>query len=123
MVFVLSLSLSQALIVSQLDGGLSAPYTATFVPLHIAILSLFPTTLTRHPANPWWFGIKKNFIEFILELCPIFKEYLNVSWGKDGEDSENPEPVKIKIKGDKKVTTFIVLENKDYLYEDIMTPD
>lgn len=111
--------------VSQLDGNLSALYTAIFIPLHISILCLFPTTFTRQPANPLWFGLHKNFLEVVLELCPLFKEYLNVSWSKNADEAGKLSEVTAKIK--KKDYTVnaisVILESKDYFYEDIMTPD
>ena len=115
----------QALIVSQLDGTLSAPYTGTFIPLHFSILFLLPTTTTRRPSNPLWFGMLKNFVELLLELSPVFKEYLNVSWGKDGNGEEEKQPA-IEAETNVKLKEKILILNvprDQYAYIDIMTPD
>lgn len=120
--------------VSQLDGTLSAPYTATFVPLHVSVLFLFPTAVSRQPANPLWFGLRKNFVEVLQELCPVLKQYLNVSWTKSGGDegerlseimaklkSMSQKPAAAKVAAVSVATT--TSESKDYPYQDIMTPD
>lgn len=115
--------------VTKLDENLSAPYTAIFVPLHISILCLFPTLLTRRPANPLWFGIQKNFTEAVLDVCPFFGKYLNVSWSKSADDAGKLSEISAKIKLNPKpskamvVPVSVVLESKDYRYLDIMTPD
>ena len=120
------ISFLQALLVSQLDGHLNAPYAAIFVPLHVAILCLFPTTLTRDPANPMWFGLQKNFVDVVLELCPLFREYLNVSWSKGGDDTQQLSEIMAKLKTrncKSKVPSNFVAVSSDYSYINIMTPD
>ncbi len=111
--------------VSQLDGNLSAPYTATFVPLHVSILLLLPTTFTRQSANPLWFGLQKNFVDVLMEMCPVLKEYLNVSWSKKTDEAEKLSEISAKLKSKKPqlTATSIAMESKNYSYEDIMTPD
>ena len=125
----MQLSLSQALLVSQLDGNLNAPYTATFIPLHLSILCLFPTLITRQPANPFWFGVQKNFVELLLAALPFLREYLNVSWNKNTDEAEKLSEISAKIKNKQqrgkvssKITTLSVVV-KDYPPLDIMTPD
>ena len=112
---------------SQLDGNLSAPYTATFVPLHVSILCLFPTTFTRQSANPLWFGLQKSFVDVLIEVCPVLKEYLNVSWSKKADEAEMLSEIHLKLKSKsskQQLTTMTVpTESKSYFYEDIMTPD
>lgn len=46
----------QALLASQLDGRISASYAAIFIPLHLVILTLMASTITRTPGNPCKFG-------------------------------------------------------------------
>lgn len=117
-----------ALLVSQLDGNLNAPYTATFVPLHLSILCLFPTLITRQPANPFWFGVQKNFVEVLLAALPFLREYLNVSWHKNADEAEKLSEISAKIKNkhrkvSSKITTLSHVVVKDYPLLDIMTPD
>lgn len=47
-----ALLLPQALLASRLDGNIAGPYSAVLVPLHVALLSLLASTVTRYPANP-----------------------------------------------------------------------
>jgi hypothetical protein len=116
-------------LVSQLDGNLTgAPYTVTFLPLHLSILLLYPTLFTRQPANPFWFGIKRNFAEAVLELCPLFGEYLNTSWTKNADEAGKLSEIKAKIKSKHSRTKLppensVVVNSKNYPYLNIMTPD
>lgn len=41
--------------------------------------------------TPGWFGIRKDFCHFLLELLPFLREYGNVSY--DLQRSEDPEAV------------------------------
>lgn len=50
------MSLLQALLASQLDGRIAVPYAAIFVPLHLAIVALMASTITRTPGNPCMSG-------------------------------------------------------------------
>ena len=122
---VLSLCM-QALVVSQLDGNLTAPYAGTFVPLHLSILFLIPTSITRQPANPLWFGLHKNFVEFLIDQNPVFKEYFNVSWRKDSSAEEEKQASIGAGLSCSKVKDRVLIPNvcrNQYMYIDIMTPD
>ena len=115
----------QALLTTQLDGLLSAPYMATFVPLHVTILALLVTTLTRQEANPWWFGLHKNFTDFLLDTCPPLQEYANISVSHQDDESISDGSKlgrcgKSKQPPSEKLT---VLANDVYPYEDLMMPD
>lgn len=75
-----------------------------------------------------WFGVRKNFAEAVLELCPFFKEYLNVSWSKNADEARKLSEISAKIKDKHSKTKIIpvsigVFGSKDYPYLDIMTPD
>lgn len=112
---------SQALLTSQLDGRISAPYPAIFIPLFLAILLLLVTTVTRQPANPWWFGIHKTFSTFLLDACPILREYINISVLPEDTTSQNSNLEMVKHKPDKEPSPS--LPNDVYVYQDICTPD
>lgn len=127
----LSFTIFLALLVSQLDGKLVAPYMVTFVPLHLSILCLFPTLFTRRPANPLWFGVRMNFAEAALALCPLLGEYLNVSWTKNADEAGMLSDISAKIKGKRSVSKVspvavvgvFSVQSKDYRYLNIMMPD
>ena len=72
---------------------------------------------------PGWFGLRKNFVDFALDCCPLLQEYVNVSYRKGGV-SEGMGGVRSK-KQRKKLKQLVDLEeNSDvYPYEDIYLPD
>lgn len=84
---------TQALISARLDNLITAPLSAVFVPLHVAIVILIITTVTRDPANPWWFGLRKNLTEVVLDSVPLVREYANISHirGYEGDSDSNQE--------------------------------
>lgn len=78
-----------ALLSARLDKLISMSYSALFVPLHISLLLLLVTTITRDSANPWWLGIGRSFTEFILDTVPIVREYANISHRHGYSDNED----------------------------------
>lgn len=42
-------------------------------------------------SRPGWFGIRKDFCQFLLELFPFLREYGNISYDLQHEDSEVSE--------------------------------
>ena len=130
----LLITFSQALLASQLNGLLQAPYSATFVPLHITILVLIVTTFVKSPANPLWFGIRKTFADFVLDTFPFLQEYANISHqggreeqelmdSEDEMESTGVQFMKKKRGREKVLIDESTVDNSIYPYEDIMTPD
>ena len=81
-----------------------------------------------------WFGLQKNFVEFLLDHSPLFKECLNVSWSKSsGEETRQLAEITAKLKtqgkkggggrSNKVASEFVALESKDYPYVNVMIPD
>lgn len=70
-----------------------------------------------------WFGIRKNFVDFVLDNCPILQEYVNVSYRtEDQEESAAAEGGHSKHR----TTPTTVVRTPDpklYPYEDIYAPD
>jgi len=64
----------------KLDHISDDSFSATFVPLQISLASLIITSFYQKGGNHWWFGIRKDFCECLLELCPCLREYGNVSY-------------------------------------------
>lgn len=128
---------SQALLVTQLNGLLQAPYAATFIPLHITIIVLIMTAFIKHRGNLLWFGIRKNFLDFVLDTCPFLQEYANISVQKRGldeetvPDDEEEEEDKTRLESKKSWRTKDKLalikddtaDDSIYPYEDLMVPD
>ena len=124
------------MLVTQLNGILQAPFTATFVPLHITIIVLILTTFVKSPANPLWFGIRKVFSDFALDSCPFLQEYANISIRPGGLDedrelvnNEEVDGLSVESRKPRKTKEELALIQEDivdpsvYPYEDLMVPD
>ncbi|XP_065884380.1 transmembrane protein 185B-like [Dysidea avara] len=74
-----------SLLVRTLDDHNDIDFTTVFIPLHIALLALMVSTVTRHPGNPLWFGIRKDFYDLAVENIPILQEYFNISYNYPDE--------------------------------------
>ena len=117
------------MLVSRLDGRLSAPYTAIFVPLHLSLLLLLLSTVARQPANPWWFGVNKTFSELALDVCPLLREYVNISVAPDddrGSENVAEEGVEVVLKlpqVKKRGAQDCSIPATQYPLEDIFSPD
>ena len=76
-----------------------------------------------HLSCAGWFGIRKNFIDFALDKCPVLQEYLNVSYRTEDQEELVPsENGRSTLRT--KVPTDVELPAPNvYPYEDIYTPD
>ncbi|KAH0630832.1 hypothetical protein JD844_004120 [Phrynosoma platyrhinos] len=89
------------LLVHRLDGHNTFSYIPIFVPLWLSLITLMATTFGQKGGNHWWFGIRKDFCQFLLEIFPFLREYGNISYDLHHEDNEEteetpvPEPPKI----------------------------
>uniref|UniRef100_A0AAQ4PQS8 Transmembrane protein 185B n=2 Tax=Perciformes TaxID=8111 RepID=A0AAQ4PQS8_GASAC len=71
----------------RLDQSLNVKSAYTFT-----LADTGPTSQLTSPSLPaGWFGIRKDFCHFLLELLPFLREYGNVSY--DLQRSEDPEAV------------------------------
>ena len=73
-----------------------------------------------HLSCAGWFGIRKNFIDYALDKCPILQEYLNVSYRT--EDQEELVPTENGRSTLRTKVPELPAPNM-YPYEDIYTPD
>jgi len=64
----------------KLDGYSTSYYLSVFLPLYISLVSLVITSFRQKGGNQWWFGLRKEFCEFLLDLFPLLREYGNVSY-------------------------------------------
>ncbi|PIK39589.1 putative transmembrane protein [Apostichopus japonicus] len=69
----------EVLLVHRLDNNNDLPYIAVCCPLYITLLVLIPTSFGQRSGNHWWFGIRKDFCTFILDICPFLREYGNIT--------------------------------------------
>lgn len=70
----------QVIIADKLDQTIKIDYIFVFSPLLLAILSLIVLSFCAKGGNKWWFGIRKNFYQFILSFLPFLQEYGNISY-------------------------------------------
>lgn len=64
----------------KLDGFSNDYFTTVFIPLELSLLSLVITSFYQKGGNQWWFGMRKDFCEFLLEALPLLREYGNTSY-------------------------------------------
>ncbi|XP_013421441.1 transmembrane protein 185A [Lingula anatina] len=63
-------------------------YVAVSLPFYIALLALIGMTFGAKGGNHWWFGIRKDFCQCVLGVCPLLQEYGNISYKIQKDDSE-----------------------------------
>lgn len=101
MTIVVPLLTFEILLVHKLDGYNAFSCIPIFVPLWLSLITLMATTFGQKGGNHWWFGIRKDFCQFLLEIFPFLREYGNISYDLHHEDNEEteetpvPEPPKI----------------------------
>ncbi|KAI4882511.1 hypothetical protein NFI96_018914, partial [Prochilodus magdalenae] len=93
MAIVVPLLTFEILLVHKLDGHYESDYVPVFVPLWVSLVTLMATTFGQKGGNHWWFGIRKDFCQFLLELFPFLREYGNISYDLHHEDSEVSEEI------------------------------
>ncbi|KAJ6633181.1 Transmembrane protein [Pseudolycoriella hygida] len=75
---VLPILVYQVLLADKLDGDLKWPFIVVSGPLLLALFNLILLSFSAKGGNKWWFGIRKNFSQFL--LCRILQEYGNISY-------------------------------------------
>ncbi|XP_075189600.1 transmembrane protein 185A-like [Anomaloglossus baeobatrachus] len=108
-------------LISRLDGDNLFSYIPIFVPLWLSLITLMAATFGQKGGNHWWFGIRKDFCQFLLEIFPFLREYGNISYDIHHEDSEDaeetpvPEPPKIAPMFCKKTSVVITQSPGKYV--------
>ncbi|XP_077984357.1 transmembrane protein 185A-like [Glandiceps talaboti] len=127
MALVVPLLTWEVLLANRLDGSNDYAFVAIFAPLYISLLTLIGTAFGQKGGNPWWFGIRKDFCQFLLEVCPFLQEYGNISYkiqrnmNNDTPDSQDIErdslsdngKYKISISSSRIVMPVISIETPD----------
>ncbi|CAL8129613.1 unnamed protein product [Orchesella dallaii] len=84
---VIPILIFQVLLTNKLDENMNISYMAAVSPLCLTYIQLILTSFSNKRSNKWWFGIRKNFCHFLLDVCPCFQEYCNISYSvQDDED-------------------------------------
>jgi len=85
----MNLSSRKARNTNKLDGDLKIGYLGVISPLCLTFAQLIFMSFHNRRSNKWWFGIRKSFCHFLLDICPCFQEYCNVSYNVLSQDEES----------------------------------
>ncbi|XP_065347685.1 transmembrane protein 185A [Cloeon dipterum] len=77
---VIPLLVFQVVLANKLDGEIDAPYVTVASPLFVSFSTLMLMSFGAKGANKWWFGIRKDFCQFLLGVCPVLQEYGNIAY-------------------------------------------
>ncbi|XP_026480386.1 transmembrane protein 185A-like [Ctenocephalides felis] len=99
---VLPILVFQVLLADKLDGGLKWPFCVVITPLILALFTLILLSFGSKGGNKWWFGIRKDFCQFLLSTCPILQEYANIAYHSDNR-SDREDGSKNERKMDKRL--------------------
>lgn len=86
---VVPMLIAQVLLANKLDGDPTLSYVASVSPIFISYLALICMAFGSKGGNHWWFGIRKDFCQFLLGACPLLQEYGNISYSLH---SNEPHP-------------------------------
>lgn len=95
---VVPLLIFEVLLANRLDGENHFKYTAITVPLFISLLTLIGLSFGAKGGNHWWFGIRKDFCQFLLGVCPCLQEYGNISYSLQDSNSSSSSSSTISAK-------------------------
>ncbi|XP_014671493.1 PREDICTED: transmembrane protein 185B-like [Priapulus caudatus] len=68
------------LLCNKLDGESKTRYVVICLPLYLSLFTLMVMSFGSKGGNHWWFGIRKDFCQFLLGVCPLLQEYGNISY-------------------------------------------
>ncbi|GFO08241.1 hypothetical protein PoB_003474600 [Plakobranchus ocellatus] len=88
MFFVVPLLVFEILLVNRLDHVNDFNFSFVVIPLLISLASLMCLAFGAKGGNFWWFGIRKDFCQFVLGACPCLQEYGNISYSIQCDDQE-----------------------------------
>lgn len=84
---VLPILIFQVLLADKLDGDLKWNYISIAWPLLLALFNLILLSFSAKGGNKWWFGIRKNFSQFLLYSLPFLQEYGNISYHSESQQN------------------------------------
>ncbi|KAL5013874.1 hypothetical protein ScPMuIL_008144 [Solemya velum] len=89
---VIPLLIFEILLANRLDGDNHFKYSAITVPLLISLITLICLSFGTKGGNHWWFGIRKDFCQFLLGVCPCLQEYGNISYSVHNNETKDSTP-------------------------------
>lgn len=79
----------QVLLTNKLDGDISMSYSGVVSPLFVSYVTLLLMSFSAKGGNKWWFGIRKDFSQFLLSVCPFLQEYANIAYSAGRGSEQN----------------------------------
>ncbi|XP_077286966.1 transmembrane protein 185A isoform X2 [Arctopsyche grandis] len=86
---VVPILIFQVLLANKLDGGLSIPFIVVVSPLFVSYATLILMSFGAKGGNRWWFGMRKDFCQFLLSVFPLLQEYANIAYNNE-PNHQNP---------------------------------
>uniref|UniRef100_H2Y958 Transmembrane protein 185B n=1 Tax=Ciona savignyi TaxID=51511 RepID=H2Y958_CIOSA len=110
---VIPLLTFQVLLAYRLDYVNQNSWITIFIPLHISIVAMLIGTFGSKGGNKWWFGIRADFCQFMLETCPFLRLYGNISYKYPSTD-QNSDTVSSEPRGSKISQTYYTAGSARY---------
>nr|CAG4645614.1 EOG090X087A [Lynceus sp. MCZ IZ 141354] len=78
---------SQVLLTNKLDGDVDISFFIVCTPILISMATMVFRSFNSRGGNLWWCGMQKDFCQFLLTIVPPLREYGNISYRRQSEDS------------------------------------
>lgn len=89
---VIPILVFQVLLTNKLDDELSLSYIVVVSPLFVTYTTLIIMSFSSKGGNKWWFGIRKDFCQFLLSVFPLLQEYANIAYNNNNINQSNGIP-------------------------------
>ncbi|XP_039756912.1 transmembrane protein 185A isoform X2 [Pararge aegeria] len=90
---VIPILVFQVLLTNKLDDELhSLTYIVVVSPLFVTYATLIIMSFSSKGGNKWWFGIRKDFCQFLLSVFPLLQEYANIAYNNNVNQGSNRVP-------------------------------
>ncbi|CAH2041437.1 unnamed protein product, partial [Iphiclides podalirius] len=89
---VIPILVFQVLLTNKLDDGLALSYIVVVSPLFVSYATLIIMSFSSKGGNKWWFGIRKDFCQFLLSVFPLLQEYANIAYNNNANRASGGEP-------------------------------
>ncbi|XP_013139931.1 PREDICTED: transmembrane protein 185B isoform X1 [Papilio polytes] len=83
---VIPILVFQVLLTNKLDNRdelSSFSYIVVVSPLFVSYATLIVMSFSSKGGNKWWFGIRKDFCQFLLSVFPLLQEYANIAYNNN----------------------------------------
>ncbi|XP_041981520.1 transmembrane protein 185B isoform X2 [Aricia agestis] len=82
---VIPILVFQVLLTNKLDDPdhSKTSYLVVVSPLFVTYATLIIMSFSSKGGNKWWFGIRKDFCQFLLSVFPLLQEYANIAYNNN----------------------------------------